>query len=1051
MDNRLRKDMRGSALLVFVLLLGPGVSAPLWDDDQDEMSALTVTTGTKVPLRGVLGGSITIPCFASYAWRPLAPAAPRVKWSLIRDGTEWDILVATVQKVKVNENYRRRVELPNYLATATDVSLSIHRLLRNDSGIYRCGVQHGIEDAQDLARLHVKGVVFHYRDASARYAFNFSRAQQACRDASARIATPEQLEAAYASGYEQCDAGWLSDQTVRYPMHTPRVGCYGDMDKYPGVRNYGTQDPEETYDVYCYAEETGGFLSMSTTDNLTFQEAQRFCEMGNQRIATVGELYVAWSDGLDHCTPSWLSDGSVRYPIVTPRDRCGGRLPGVKTLYAFRNQTGSIDPASRHGVYCFIDLEEWHINDSYAMDVEYEDHDYLETSLEELEFEVGTGGDYTPTGDGLYPDETTPSTRAPPASASQAIQSRPHDLAFAVPKMDGNPTFMSITPATPQDLRGVSDGPKRDHPDESRPTLSTDGTDRPQTEDPLDWYEYPEEVGQEVVIETRFQAPVGRGPPSDKDSTEIPGYPGFVPGEGKGTEGGQDVLGSTGPSAEVSTAPGPAAEEDGGPGWTEADDGTPTRGEGVGRRGWTAGVRPERAKSSPDPPSGPPTDRASLPTSRLTRMRSQSPHSSRPETLRPIALECPGSPANCAREGSGESAGPPAAGSPGSGWGWAGLTPAGSGVSNPASWDPLRTEAWDQATPAGAGLAEGSLPTAWASPPTTGRQKPGISPGPATSATPPESRPGPKPWPECLPPAQQPTRPSGAAAESEGISPSPPTVIHVSLGPTAPTQQDAHGRAAELTGSCYPNPCKNGGTCEEKKGGYACLCLPSYAGSLCHKDVQTCEPGWLKFLGNCYKHQKGRRTWESAEESCRQEGGHLASILNPEEQQFINDNFKEYQWIGLNDKTIENDFQWSDGNQLLYENWYSGQPDSFFLSGENCVVMIWHKGGQWSDVPCNYFLAFTCKKGLSACGSPPVPQRTRILGKTRPRYPVDSVVRYECTEGFVQQQRPTVRCRGDGRWERPRIVCTPASRYVRNWRTGNSSSPEAPGRVTGSH
>ncbi|XP_062897742.1 brevican core protein-like isoform X4 [Mobula hypostoma] len=793
----LRKDMRGSALLVFVLLLGPGVSAPLWDDDQDEMSALTVTTGTKVPLRGVLGGSITIPCFASYAWRPLAPAAPRVKWSLIRDGTEWDILVATVQKVKVNENYRRRVELPNYLATATDVSLSIHRLLRNDSGIYRCGVQHGIEDAQDLARLHVKGVVFHYRDASARYAFNFSRAQQACRDASARIATPEQLEAAYASGYEQCDAGWLSDQTVRYPMHTPRVGCYGDMDKYPGVRNYGTQDPEETYDVYCYAEETGGFLSMSTTDNLTFQEAQRFCEMGNQRIATVGELYVAWSDGLDHCTPSWLSDGSVRYPIVTPRDRCGGRLPGVKTLYAFRNQTGSIDPASRHGVYCFIDLEEWHINDSYAMDVEYEDHDYLETSLEELEFEVGTGGDYTPTGDGLYPDETTPSTRAPPASASQAIQSRPHDLAFAVPKMDGNPTFMSITPATPQDLRGVSDGPKRDHPDESRPTLSTDGTDRPQTEDPLDWYEYPEEVGQEVVIETRFQAPVGRGPPSDKDSTEIPGYPGFVPGEGKGTEGGQDVLGST--------------------------------------------------------------------------------------------------------------------------------------------------------------------------------------------------------------------------------------------------------------GSCYPNPCKNGGTCEEKKGGYACLCLPSYAGSLCHKDVQTCEPGWLKFLGNCYKHQKGRRTWESAEESCRQEGGHLASILNPEEQQFINDNFKEYQWIGLNDKTIENDFQWSDGNQLLYENWYSGQPDSFFLSGENCVVMIWHKGGQWSDVPCNYFLAFTCKKGLSACGSPPVPQRTRILGKTRPRYPVDSVVRYECTEGFVQQQRPTVRCRGDGRWERPRIVCTPASRYVRNWRTGNSSSPEAPGRVTGSH
>lgn len=59
------------------------------------------------------------------------------------------------------------------------------------------------------------GVVFHHRDASSRYAFTFEQARDACEEIGAHIATPDQLLAAYNSGYEQCDAGWLSDHSVR--------------------------------------------------------------------------------------------------------------------------------------------------------------------------------------------------------------------------------------------------------------------------------------------------------------------------------------------------------------------------------------------------------------------------------------------------------------------------------------------------------------------------------------------------------------------------------------------------------------------------------------------------------------------------------------------------------------------------------------------------------------------------------------------------------------------------------------------------------------------
>lgn len=92
---------------------------------------------------------------------------------------------------------------------------------------------------------------------------------------------------------------------------------------------------------------------MGPARRLTLAGARAQCRRQGAALASVGQLHLAWHEGLDQCDPGWLADGSVRYPIQTPRRRCGGPSPGVRTVYRFANRTGFPAPGARFDAYCF--------------------------------------------------------------------------------------------------------------------------------------------------------------------------------------------------------------------------------------------------------------------------------------------------------------------------------------------------------------------------------------------------------------------------------------------------------------------------------------------------------------------------------------------------------------------------------------------------------------------------------------------------------------------------------------------------------------------------
>jgi len=128
------------------------------------------------------------------------------------------------------------------------------------------------------------------------------------------------------------------------------------------------------------------------------------------------------------------------------------------------------------------------------------------------------------------------------------------------------------------------------------------------------------------------------------------------------------------------------------------------------------------------------------------------------------------------------------------------------------------------------------------------------------------------------------------------------------------------------------------------------------AGVWMYRSEMPPVPETTVFNNSEYKLTTESRSWFDAEAEAIAWGGHLVTINDQAEQDWLVSTFgTDTFWIGFNDIEEEGVWVWASGEEVTYTNWAPGEPNNTTPEGfaENLAGMNWGGGEsvQWNDFP----------------------------------------------------------------------------------------------------